>query len=215
MVKNCKHCEKEFHANNVCQIYCNKECRDAFYNKRARGNNFTPIEVNCLNCGDKFTPKSTAVHCSKKCALQYCHNVSVGHIEKDKNDCKFCNKDITHKRVDAKYCGSSCKIKDRAKNKTLNCSMCESEFTKVGNKTTCSDECRDEKRRIAHRERSRRHYIKVRAGTPEGIIKDRLRTRFYNALKGETKSASTEELLGCTIAQAKSHLESQFLEGMS
>jgi len=42
-----------------------------------------------------------------------------------------------------------------------------------------------------------------------------LRTRLGQALKGQNKSASTLELLGCTIEFLKEYLASQFQEGMS
>ena len=42
-----------------------------------------------------------------------------------------------------------------------------------------------------------------------------LRTRILGALKRNSKSASTKELLGCTIAQLKQHLKSQFTKGMT
>jgi Uri superfamily endonuclease len=42
-----------------------------------------------------------------------------------------------------------------------------------------------------------------------------LRGRMREALKGHSKSASTIELLGCTVDECKAHLEAQFTEGMS
>ena len=41
-----------------------------------------------------------------------------------------------------------------------------------------------------------------------------LRRRLHTALKGKCKSASTEELLGCTIKELKTHIESLFKKGM-
>jgi len=42
-----------------------------------------------------------------------------------------------------------------------------------------------------------------------------LRGRLRNALNGNSKSASTLELLGCTAEHARFHIESQFTEGMT
>lgn len=52
--------------------------------------------------------------------------------------------------------------------------------------------------------------------TLDGAIINRLRGRIFHALKkGQTKSASTLELIGCaTIRQFREHLEKQFQEGM-
>lgn len=46
-------------------------------------------------------------------------------------------------------------------------------------------------------------------------LKENLRTRLYNALKGISKSVETMELMGCTIEKFKQHLESQFTVGMT
>ncbi len=42
-----------------------------------------------------------------------------------------------------------------------------------------------------------------------------LRTRLYNAIKGNVKSEPTLKLLGCTVEYLVSHLENQFAEGMN
>ena len=42
-----------------------------------------------------------------------------------------------------------------------------------------------------------------------------LRNRIYAVLKGNYKSKSTTELLGCTIQELKKYLQSQFLRGMN
>lgn len=41
------------------------------------------------------------------------------------------------------------------------------------------------------------------------------RARILQALKGESKSASSLELLGCSVAQLKAHIEGQFQPGMT
>ena len=43
---------------------------------------------------------------------------------------------------------------------------------------------------------------------------DNCRRRINSALEGKTKSASTEELIGCSIEYLNKHLENQFTEGM-
>lgn len=42
-----------------------------------------------------------------------------------------------------------------------------------------------------------------------------LRRRIYNALKNNSKSIKTKDLLGCTVEELKQHLESQFFEGIT
>ena len=49
---------------------------------------------------------------------------------------------------------------------------------------------------------------------PEVRIKNNLRSRVRQALKGKNKSASTLKLIGCTTEYLIQHLESQFTTGM-
>lgn len=46
-------------------------------------------------------------------------------------------------------------------------------------------------------------------------ILQRCRSRLYKAVKGYTKSASTQKLIGCTPEELIIHIEQQFQEGMS
>ena len=46
-------------------------------------------------------------------------------------------------------------------------------------------------------------------------IASKIRTRIYSVLKGHKKSKPTEKLLGCTFAEFKAHLESQFTKRMT
>ena len=58
-------------------------------------------------------------------------------------------------------------------------------------------------------------YNKFRRNNSAWKIRCNLAVRIYKALKGINKSARTIELLGCSIEQLKSHLESKFTKGMS
>lgn len=51
-------------------------------------------------------------------------------------------------------------------------------------------------------------------GRPEDRIKDSLRWRLRSSINGGRKSAATMELLGCSIAELKQHLEGLFWPGM-
>lgn len=44
---------------------------------------------------------------------------------------------------------------------------------------------------------------------------NRLRVRLHHALKGKSKSARTQALLGCTPEECLAHIEAQFTEGMT
>lgn len=59
-------------------------------------------------------------------------------------------------------------------------------------------------------------YMRNRRQTdPAFKLLHNLRKRLWDAIKGNTKSASTMELVGCTIEHLQAHLESQFEDGMN
>lgn len=60
------------------------------------------------------------------------------------------------------------------------------------------------------------NYKKCRWKNDENYkITENLRGRIYKAIKNNSKSATTKELLGCTIDYLKIHLSKSFAEGMS
>lgn len=80
-----------------------------------------------------------------------------------------------------------------------------------------------EKRKL-RRERNRAHENKMkqanakkrRATDPMFQLRDSIRARIVAALKakGTEKKSGTEEIIGCSIAELKRHIEKQFLPGM-
>jgi hypothetical protein len=71
-----------------------------------------------------------------------------------------------------------------------------------------------EVKRWAANKTARSQYNKWRS-CPAILIKYRLRSRINRVLRGKLKSAPTLTLLGCSLEQFKSHLESQFTRGMN
>jgi len=69
-------------------------------------------------------------------------------------------------------------------------------------------------RRTHNKERAARRRERY-ATDPNYRLTDLLRGRLRDALKGNSKSASTLELLGCTVEECKAHLEAQFKDGMT
>jgi len=80
---------------------------------------------------------------------------------------------------------------------------------------------RNKARRAANREEYRakcRAYIKKRYETePDFRLKEFLRSRMHAALKAKrvTKTERSIELLGCTIEEFRTHIEKQWLPGMT
>lgn len=62
---------------------------------------------------------------------------------------------------------------------------------------------------------TREYARKQRAGSLAFRIRQSLATRLKSAVKGFYKSARTLELLGCTVAELKRHLQIQFRPGMT
>jgi hypothetical protein len=69
-------------------------------------------------------------------------------------------------------------------------------------------------KRWAANKTARSQYYKWRS-CPAVLIKYRLRSRINRVLRGKLKSAPTLTLLGCSLEQFKSHLESRFTRGMN
>lgn len=61
----------------------------------------------------------------------------------------------------------------------------------------------------------RKYLYKRRRENVEFRILDTCRKRLYKAIANNRKTASTIELIGCTPAELKQHLEKQFRDGMS
>lgn len=81
-----------------------------------------------------------------------------------------------------------------------------------------------EKRRAARRnfckrsevrEKTRAYEKQRRASNPNAKLAHRLRERLRQALRGKVKSGSAVKLLGCSIDEARAHIEAQFAPGMS
>jgi hypothetical protein len=74
------------------------------------------------------------------------------------------------------------------------------------------------KPRLTYEERKAKHakYMRERRRSDPSVkLLSNLRTRLYHALKGNTKSAATEKLLGICADECRKYIEALFTEGMS
>ena len=126
--------------------------------------------------------------------------------------CSKCNevKELTefHKRSDAKD------------GYWTQCKMCRSQKRKeyyLNNKESALEYKRNyyrtNKSQIIASQSKRKKQRRVT--DPVFKLKENIRSRMHDALRGNNKSASTIELLGCTPEHARFHIESQFTEGMT
>lgn len=74
---------------------------------------------------------------------------------------------------------------------------------------------RGQKRKSSRREYKRLYNRRRMSEDVQFLMVSRLRNRIYTVLDGRTKSAPTLKLLGCSLDELKTHLESLFLPGMS
>ena len=74
---------------------------------------------------------------------------------------------------------------------------------------------RNKKYRLENKERRNRHTRERKKTDPNFRLRIVLRKRIYNALKQKVKSKRTMELLGCTIEELWTNIESQFKKGMT
>jgi hypothetical protein len=72
-----------------------------------------------------------------------------------------------------------------------------------------------DKRREAAKHYAKKRYRKNKAAMNNAHIASIIRTRLYNVLRGNTKSAPTLRLLGCSLSHAIAHIEQKFANGMS
>jgi hypothetical protein len=69
---------------------------------------------------------------------------------------------------------------------------------------------RRRRRRIKRKYHNKRYH-----SDPSYKLMVNLRTRLHFALKGNSKSAATEELLGICVDECRKYIEAQFIEGMT
>jgi len=81
------------------------------------------------------------------------------------------------------------------------------------NKKYYQEYAKNNKDKINNRRKKNRK--KRRKSDPKFVITQRLRCRLRCALAGESKSAPTLSLLGCSVEYLVKHLENQFTDGMN
>ena len=124
---------------------------------------------------------------------------------------KQCNKCNEVKELTEFYKAKGCKDGRRG-----DCKSCH--YLKVRKCIEANPEANREHKRkweANNKERIRiQRRIRYNADPTFRLLK-KTRRRIQRALNGESKSAATTELLGCTPEHARFHIESQFTEGMT
>lgn len=220
MKKKCYICNKIFNAWTNNQKYCSDKCKKegskrykAQWYKENHVPSKTEHKVVCAICNTKFIANQPhAKYCSKGC---YSKAENQRRRNKYKNDIKYRQKILngcqkynqTHKKEKQEYykiyqLKNSEKIKKAQREKYLS------------NQEYYKQKAREHRKNSSYREQHRQ-YLKKYLKIPQNRVANNLRGRVRKALKGIVKSASTMQLLGCSIEFLKQHLEKQFTKGMS
>ena len=186
-LKSCIICKKEFKPSNHRQLTCSPEC-------------------------SKINREQTRkIHYKKN----YFKKRKLKGPYRKERKCVVCNNLFIAKAINVKYCSYKChrkyinmrNIEKRSKiKKYKHCSHCGKKFRVYRNESLCSEKCKKIRDKIRIK--------KYRDGSNYKLTQC-LRARARDAIRGRNKSDFTLNLLGCSVEQLKSHLESQFKPGMN
>lgn len=153
--------------------------------------------------------------CSKCGEIKSLDNFGNMKSSKDgkRNTCKECRKKHEYEANKDYYIKKQRKYFRENRIKVLSGNYKHKENNKEWYKEYHAKYYQDNKEAIMKRSKE---YLYNRIENDVGFkILQRCRTRLYKAVKGQTKSASTKKLIGCSVEHLLSHLENQFDNGMS
>jgi len=139
-------------------------------------------------------------------------------LDVDFKKCKICKLYKTKDNFSIRKNKKSLKSKNTIYN--CYCNICQKKYSKVRDKKYReNNKDKIKQYELANKDRinenRRKNKAKRRGSDPKFVISHSLRCRLRSALAGESKSASTLSLLGCSVEYLVQHLENQFTDGMS
>jgi hypothetical protein len=154
----------------------------------------------CIDCNKKLTSTRLTKRC-RECYIKYCN------IPENNKGYKRGEMLIKH------YCNCGHEINyQNALYGSGRCRKCYHNFAKISGMRKGKKNGRYKHGKC----KNRLLYLKFRRKTDINFkLTNNLRSRIYNALKGNNKSKHTMELIGCSIENLKIHLKNQFTKGMS
>lgn len=128
--------------------------------------------------------------------------------------CITCGKELP---FTSEYFVKNLRSKSGLRSKCKECENLRSKFKYLKTKDKVAERGKEYRRKnqIKINDRIRKYNNKRRATDPQFRILCVLRARVYDVIKGENKSQSTKELLGCSIEHFIAYLESKFQQGMT
>lgn len=144
-------------------------------------------------------------------------------------NCKQCNREFLISKEELIFCSSKCRVmylkkckRWRNNNKQLRRKIAREYYKKSKKRRDYQKEYDRKRKESGYFDRYNRLHKKEKRDWQRNSRKDinkrikyNLRKRIWEALKNNSKSKHTLELLGCSIEYLKLHLESKFTLGMS
>ena len=168
--------------------------------------------INCRKTGKKSRENTKCEHKKDKAVCKECHGVSICEHGKRKQRCKECGGsqicEHNRRKSQCKECGGS-QICEHNRGKYY-CRDCNGKAFCIHNKVkrTCK-ECGG--KGICKHNKDKRI---CKECDPIGHLSNTISTAVRCALKAK-KSKRSIEYLGCSVVDFKTHIESQFKEGMN
>jgi len=190
----CPVCGNGFEKTRSNHIYCSKNCGDKKYKENVKKLKVKIFGV-CKKCGNNFEKKkSNQIYCSKYCnKKRYC----------DENKEKILDRNRNYQPV----------WREDNKDKILSYRLkYKNDIDKIIKKREYQKKYDKENREIINEK-----YKNRKKTNPNVKIRETIRRRIRDVLKnsGGKKFCKSMVLLGCTIQEAREHLETQFKEGMT
>lgn len=165
----------------------------------------------CKICGNSFTSKrSDTKCCSKSCSKK---NYSISRKHKIK---QYKSQYYNDNKIKLNALNSERYYSKKTKYSSISCAYCNISFLpKRSDEKCCSKKCSVNRWRINNKEYSNSYFKKKYSEDINYRLIQNMRSRINVALKKNIKSKSTKELLGCSIEDLRTYLESKFQNGMS
>lgn len=176
----------------------------------------------CVVCGNSFEKYKNKICCSKDCSeTRRQETEKIRYLEKakrkvkviEKRICVNCGNSFEKNNNKHVYCSRSCSAKDWSiKNPQKIKQYKKTEWTKNKEKMYAYNKKYRQENKESLNEKNRKDYAQNANLKLSQNIRRRMRETITLVSK---KIDSTMNLLGCTIQQAREHIEKQFKEGMS
>jgi hypothetical protein len=211
--KKCKICKKTFVPSVYNQLYCSDKCWKIQKNKVRRNKNMIRLKNHKCEFCNNFYDKTISFQrfCSKDCRIK-------SYIQNNKNKINILQKKYRknnperYKKYDKKKNKKNSKNPDYIKKQKI---RSHKYYVKNKEKIKTRIQIYTEKNYSKYLKRKNKYRNRRRKNDVNFKLIDNIRRRINYAIKVNSKSKRTIQLLGCSTTYLKHHLESKFTAGMS